>query len=224
MNPLFLAAMFMAQAPAQNVVLVAIDGLRPAEVFTGGQRSLMREVENESGLVQRFWRETPEERRRTLMPFLWGQVAREGQVFGNAARGSPAKVTNLRRCSYPGYNEMLTGFADPRILNNEHPANPNVTVFEWLSRQPGLEGQVQAFATWDAFFRIFNVARSGLDVRAGWVPPFARDLDRNATRDTLDALYRTTTPVFGGNALDAITWAAQKESLRTDHPRVLHRA
>lgn len=220
MNSLVMV-MLLTQAPAQNVVLVAIDGLRPAEVFTGGQRSLMHDVENEAGLVERFWRESPDERRRALMPFLWEHVAVEGQIFGNAARGSPMKVTNERRCSYPGYNEMLTGVADPRIEGNAHPANPNVTVFEWLSRQPGFLGRVQAFATWETFLRIFNVERSGLDVRAGWNPPFAQDLARTSAKDTLDALYRTTTPVFGGNALDAITWAAQKESLRTNRPRLL---
>jgi hypothetical protein len=220
MNSL-LIALLMAQAPAQNVVLVAIDGLRPSEVFTGGQRELMRGVENEAGLVERFWRESPEERRRALMPFLWGHVAVEGQLFGNAERGSPMKVMNERRCSYPGYNEMLTGVADPRIEGNEHPANPNVTVFEWLSRQRGFEGRVQAFATWETFNRIFNVERSGLDVRAGWNPPFEGDPERTSAKDTLDSLYRTTTPLFGGNALDAITWAAQKESLRTNRPRLL---
>lgn len=220
MNALVLAVL-ISQAPAQNVVLVAIDGLRPTEVFTGAQRELMREVENEAGLMDRFWRESPDERRRTLMPFLWEQVAVKGQIFGNAARGSPVKVTNERRCSYPGYNEMLTGVADPRIEGNEHPANPNVTVFEWLSQQRGFEGRVQAFATWETFTRIFNVERSHLDVRAGWVPPFANEQPRNPTRDVLDELYRTTTPLFGGNALDAITWAAQKESLRTNRPRVL---
>lgn len=220
MNALFIA-LLLAHAPAQNVVLVTIDGLRPLEVFAGGQRELMRDVENEAGLVERFWRAHPDERRRALMPFLWERVALEGQIFGNAARGSPVKVTNAQRCSYPGYNELLTGVADPRIEGNDHPANPNVTVFEWLAKQRGFEGRVQAFATWDTFYRIFNVERSGLDVRAGWVPPFGGDPVRTSAKDTLDALYRTTTPLFGGNALDAITWAAQKESLRTNRPRLL---
>jgi hypothetical protein len=155
------------------------------------------------------------------MPFLWTQLARDGQLFGSAELGSPMRVTNERRCSYPGYNELFTGVADPRIRGNEHPNNPNVTVLEWLAQQPGFEGRVQAFATWDTFYRIFNVERSHLDVRAGWEPPFANDPVRTSAKDTLDAIYRTTTPLFGGNALDAITWAALKESLRTNHPRVL---
>jgi hypothetical protein len=227
MNWVIFAATLLAAPPlppAQHVVLVVTDGLRPDEVFTGAERALISEaggVENVPGCLERFWRETPGARREALMPFVWGTVARDGQVLGNPALGSPARLTNTRRVSYPGYNELLTGAADPRITGNDAPANPNHTVFEWLAAQPGFEHRVQAFATWDTFFRIFNVGRSHLDVRAGWNPPFAEDAARTDAKDTLDALYRTTTPFFGGNALDALTWAALKESLKTNHPRVL---
>ena len=219
--PLILALLSSQPSQARNVVIVTLDGLRPTEVFDGAQRVLMHGVESEQGLVDKYWRDEVDARRQALMPFLWSHVAREGQLFGNAARGSPMQVTNERRCSYPGYNELFTGVADPRILNNAHPANPNVTVFEWLAQQPGFEGKVQAFATWDTFFRIFNVERSQLDVRAGWEPPFAKDPERTSAKDTLDSIYRTTTQAFGGNALDGLTWASLKESLRTNRPRVL---
>jgi hypothetical protein len=208
-------------APTRNVVVVTIDGLRPSELFTGGARELMRGVEDEAGLVSKYWREEPLARRTALMPFVWSVVAREGQVFGNAALGSPMRVQNEQRCSYPGYNELLTGWADPRITGNAAPANPNVTVLEWLAQQETIDGRVQVFATWETFFRILNVERSGLDVRAGWRPPFAHERVRTPARDTLDAVFRSTTPLFGGNALDAITFAALREALRTDRPRVL---
>jgi hypothetical protein len=42
--------------------------------------------------------------------------------------------------SYPGYNEVLTGFYDPRIDSNDKKLNPNITVFEWLHRKPGFGG------------------------------------------------------------------------------------
>lgn len=99
--------------------------------------------------------------------------------------------------------------------------NPNVTLLEWLNARDAYAGRVQVFATWDTFFRIFNVERSGIDVRAGWTPPFVRETQRTPTRDALDALFRTATPVFGGNALDAPVFTALKESLRTEKPRVL---
>lgn len=221
MHALPILVSLLAAQPAQNVVVIAIDGLRPSEVFTGGERVLMHGVEEEQGLVDKYWREDVDERRRALMPFFWEHVTKEGQVFGNAALGSPAKVTNALRCSYAGYNELFTGAPDSRITGNAYGPNPNVTVFEWLAQQRNIDGRVQSFATWDAFFRIFNVERSKLDVRAGWEPPFAKELERTRARDAIDTIYRTTTPMFGGNALDAITFAALTESLRTDRPRVL---
>lgn len=224
MSPLPLVSMLaLAQlaGPSRNVVLVTIDGLRPDEVFTGGARPLMRGVEDEAGLVSKYWRPDVSARREALMPFLWNVVAREGQVFGNSALGSPMRVQNEQRCSYPGYNELLTGAPDPRITGNAHGPNPNVTVLEWLAQQDSVGGRVQTFATWETFFRILNVERSGLDVRAGWSPPFAHERVRTPARDTLDAVFRGTTPMFGGNALDAITFAALREALRTDRPRVL---
>ena len=53
------------------------------------------------------------------MPFLWNVVAKQGQIFGNQAKGSKAQATNRMHFSYPGYSETLCGFVDPRIDSNE---------------------------------------------------------------------------------------------------------
>jgi hypothetical protein len=45
--------------------------------------------------------------------FLWGVMARQGQVWGNRQAGSEAWVTNGFNFSYPGYHELFGGFADP---------------------------------------------------------------------------------------------------------------
>jgi hypothetical protein len=214
----------LAATPAQHVVVVVSDGLRAREVFEGAERALMGRqggVECEDGLVEKYWRPTAEARRAALMPFLWGTMAREGQLLGSAGLGSPLRVSNPRRLSYPGYNELFTGVADPRIDSNAYGENPNTTVLEWLSRQPGFEGRVQVFATWETFFRIFAVGRSGLDVRAGMEPPFAADPERTPLKDSIDGFYRATTPVFGGNALDSFTELALEASLEHTPPRVL---
>ena len=50
-----------------------------------------------------------------MLPFLWNVVAREGQIFGDSSKGSLVRVTNGLWFSYPGYNEMLSGAADPRV-------------------------------------------------------------------------------------------------------------
>ena len=116
------------------------DGLRWQEVFRGAAPALMNRkhghVTNVSALKKAYWRESVEASRQALMPFLWTVIAKQGQIFGNRDKGSDAYVTNQLNFSYPGYNETLCGFADPRVHSNDKVPNPNVTVLEWLSGHP----------------------------------------------------------------------------------------
>lgn len=163
-----------ADGPAQNVILVMSDGLRWQEIFGGAEAGLMDKahggVEDEAALKKAFWRETPEARREALMPFLWGVIARQGQVYGNRKAGSDAWVTNGLNFSYPGYNETLTGAPDPRVKSNDKIPNPNVTVLEWLNGKAKYRGKVAAFGSWDVFPFIFNAERAGFLVNAGYDP------------------------------------------------------
>jgi hypothetical protein len=229
-RPVLLAAAMLtpfaaaAEGPrTRHVVLIVADGLRWQEVFGGAERELMDEtcggVEAPDAVVREFWRPTPEERRQALLPFLWGTVAREGQIWGNAAEGSFARVTNGLDFSYPGYNEMLSGAADPRMDTNDPVPNPNVTVFEWLNQRPGLTGRVSAYATWSVFDAIFNRARSNLRVCAGWrpvatclAPPVPAMLKR---------LYETTTLYWRDNVWDSLLQASVLEEIRRHRPAVL---
>jgi hypothetical protein len=154
---------------APNVILVVSDGLRWQEVFRGADSTILfgdaRAPGDQAERARRtYWRSTVAQRREALMPFVWGTLAREGQLLGNRDLESRVEVTNGMKFSYPGYNEMLTGRPDPRIDNNEFGPNPNVTVFERLNRWGGFRGRVAAFGTWDTFRDIFNVDRSGIDV------------------------------------------------------------
>lgn len=224
-----LAPALVAQArPAlrtRNVVLFVIDGMRWQEVFTGAERALIsREpggVRDTAALRRDFWRETPNARREALFPFLWGTVAKQGQVFGNRTKGSDAHVTNSYRFSYPGYSEILTGTFDPRIDSNDYPPNPNETVFEWLAKRPGFKGKVGAVATWDAFRRIFNRERAGIPVLDSWDPPFANVKQPTERMQLIDELYRTSVHYWDGNAFDAPMQLAAKEFVRANAPRLL---
>ena len=77
----------------RNVVLIVLDGVRWQEVFTGADPTLLN---SEHGGVsvdlntfgKEFWRDDVAERRQVLFPFLWRIVARQGQIFGNQAKGS----------------------------------------------------------------------------------------------------------------------------------------
>jgi hypothetical protein len=153
---------------SENVVLVVTDGLRWQEVFRGADSSLANRqwggVEDTAAFRREYVRPDARSARETLLPFIWTVIGRDGQLIGDSAGGSIATVTNGLKFSYPGYSEMITGHADPRIDRNDAPPNPNLTVFEWLEHQPGLRGRVAVFGTWDAFPRIFNRERSGLPI------------------------------------------------------------
>src|SRR6202035_5940784 len=83
----------------QNVVLIVSDGLRWQEIFTGADSTLLNEKEGGSWLAEtelrkRYWRADADARRAVLFPFLWGTVAKQGQIYGNQLKGSVAHVTN----------------------------------------------------------------------------------------------------------------------------------
>ena len=60
-----------ADRQTRNVVLITLDGLRWQELFGGADESLMNaefgNIKGEAALRERFWRDTPEERRQVLM-------------------------------------------------------------------------------------------------------------------------------------------------------------
>lgn len=207
----------------RNVVLVVTDGLRWQDVFAGADSSIMfgdaRYLGDTAATRRDFWRPTIEERRRAMMPFLWNTIARRGQLYGNATRGSRAQVTNGLKFSYPGYNEMLSGAADPRIRTNSFGPNPNVTVFEWLAKTRTFAGRVAAFGTWGVFNDIFNRQRAGSFVHAGWSTPISTP--QTAADSLLDRMYATTSRAWDDNTYDSFMQASLLEYLRVNRPRVL---
>jgi len=194
---LLVAASAACAGNTHTVVLIVSDGLRWQEVFSGADPALLDEKNGgnwvaEVELRKRYCSDDVAERRRLLFPFLWGTVAARGQLFGNQTRGSIAAVTNGKAFSYPGYNEMTTGYPNDAIDRNEFGPNPHATVFEWLNADPELHGKVAVFGTWNVFDDIFNRARSRLIMQTGWAPPpkGAHDTPRDAL---LRDLYATTT-------------------------------
>jgi phosphopentomutase/2,3-bisphosphoglycerate-independent phosphoglycerate mutase family metalloenzyme len=208
----------------RNVVLLVSDGLRWQEIFTGADPQLLNEKnggiwDKEEDLKRAFWRDDVNERRKLLFPFIWSTVAAHGQIFGNQTKGSVARVTNTYWFSYPGYNEMLSGHADPRVNSNEFGPNPNVTVFEWLNGLPDLHGQLAVFATWDTFKDIFNVARSHLPLQVGWDLPYKGEV--NARQGLMNELYRTTTRLEDTDVYDSFLQIPLMDSFARAQPRVL---
>ena len=208
----------------RNVVLIVLDGVRWQEVFNGADTTLMNSEHggvwgDVNTLRKEFWRDDVAERRQALFPFLWGVVAKQGQIFGNQTKGSVAHVANDKAFSYPGYNEILTGHPDPRIDSNEFGPNPNVTVFEWLNRDPELHDKVAVYATWSAFTDIFNQKRSGLKVQAGWELPEKGKLTPH--QEVVNELYQNLTRYDETDVFAALLQIPLMEFVQKEHPRVL---
>lgn len=204
----------------QRVVFVMMDGLRWQEVFRGADSTLAADGE----YMRSPWAASAraqfvdvEDRRAALMPFVTGTMATQGALIGNRDAGSCARVTNTMWFSYPGYNEALTGKADPRINSNEYEANPNVTLLEWLNRQRDFQGRVRAVTSWDAFPRIINAERSSVPVSAGVTPVETTD----PAMRMLNALLADTPHPWRGVRLDAFTHQIALDALRHERPRVL---
>jgi hypothetical protein len=208
----------------QRIIFLMTDGLRWQEVFNGADLTLMSKenggVADPEPLKKLYWRDDLQARREALMPFLWTTVAKQGQLYGNRALQSDAYVTNGLNFSYPGYNETLTGFADPRINSNDKNLNPNVTVFEWLNQKPAFHGKVAAFGAWDCFPFIFNAQRSGLFVNAGFDP--LRLSPTTPQLDLLNQLKSEEPPFLEEEPVDAITFRTALEYLKLQQPKVLY--
>lgn len=208
----------------ENVVLIVSDGLRWQEVFTGAEAALLNPKSgggwsSESELRKKYWRDDPAERRKLLMPFVWGTMAQKGQIFGNQTKGSVAQVSNDKWFSYPGYNEMTVGFPNPQIDSNEFGPNPNATVFEWLNRAADFQGRVAVFGTWDAYERIFNEPRSKLAFQIGWNLPRKTG---DASHDAMLAQMFTTTTHFDEEDLpNSLLQPPLLDYVKSRHPRVL---
>ncbi len=208
----------------RNVVLVTADGVRWQDIFRGADPALLNKddggVTDVESLKRDFWRESQAARREALMPFLWNVVGRQGQIYGNADKGSAAKVANTMAFSYPGYNELLTGAPDSRIDSNDKFPNPNVTVFEWLNRKPSFQGKVTAVGCWDVFPFIFNVERSKLYVNAGWVPLEPPVLSESQIM--LNKLINQAPRMWDDSREDSLTFQVALEHLRRGSPRVFY--
>jgi hypothetical protein len=207
-----------------HVILVMTDGLRWQEVFRGADEKLLVPKRYFNGrsvkeLQEKYLAATAEERRERLMPFLWKTVIPAGQIYGDQDAHSDASVTNGFNFSYPGYNETLTGHGDPRVNSNDNVPNPNVTVLEWLNKQPGLQGKVAAFGAWNVIAAVVNAGRCGCTVNAGYDPFVMTPM---TPRMEMLNSWKTETPqVWDGEPFDAPVFGTAMEYIREKKPRVV---
>jgi hypothetical protein len=213
-----------AASKTKNVIVVTLDGYRWQDFFSGADDTLMNKqdggVKDVERLKKDYWRETPEARREAVMPFFWATIAKQGQIFGDAKRKAPTRLTNGLKFSYPGYSELFCGFADPTIKSNAKKANPNLSVLEFLHSKNTYKGRVAAFCTWDVFPSIFRSASNGIKVHTDWQPIVDEPLTprQKATNAMLPHLPR----YWPDNAFDVVTMEFAREHLLRHKPRVMY--
>ena len=206
---LFMSVTLMGQTKTktQNIILVTIDGFRWQELFNGADSSFLHNkqlVENTSKYEKRYWNDNLAERRKMLLPFIWGTIAEQGQIYGNRTKGCFVNVKNPYWFSYPGYNEILTGFADVRVNSNEFGPNPNVGVFEMMNKSAEFNGRIATFTSWDAFNDILNEKRSGLLVNAAFEK--MEGLKNGSKLELLNEMQTALPDIFDGVRLDGVTF------------------
>ncbi len=209
----------------QNLVIVTLDGFRWQEVFRGADRKLInakRFNSDRKGLKRKFWSTTAQERRKLLLPFFWSTLANEGQIYGNRDNGSKSEVANPHYFSYPGYNEIFTGFPDAGVNSNDKILNNNTNVLEFINSQADFKNKVAVFTSWDVFPWILNEKRSGLLINSGLEN---LEISDNKEFGLLNDLQHRSHNIAGDSVrLDALTYQFGKQYMKDYQPRVVYLA
>lgn len=203
----------------ENLVIVTLDGFRWQELFQGADSAIIfnpKYVKNKSA-VDHFWHHDLSSRREKLLPFFWNVIGRQGQLYGNRQHRNFVNCANPHWFSYPGYSEMFTGLADRKVNSNDKVMNPNTTVLEYLHQQPGFEGKVAAFSTWDVIPFVLREGVSGFPVSDGKEYALGDSLsERELLLQELQSLQARN-----GARSDAFTFYYAFEYLKRELPRVL---
>ena len=210
----------------ENVIVITTDGLRWQEVYKGMDSLIAANGRFNQGrgdsakIFENYWAANEMERRKKLLPFFWDSIGQKGQLYGNRAYDNKVDVANPYWFSYPGYNEIFTGYPDTAINSNDYMANPHTTVLEYINQQEGFKGKVAAFGAWAAFDRILNKERCGFPVVAAFS---ATGGDHPTPKEELiNAMLKNSYKPYGqGECLDVFTHYAAMEYLKEKKPRVL---
>jgi hypothetical protein len=154
------------------------------------------------------------------MPFLWNTIGTTGQIYGNRLLGNKVNTANPYWFSYPGYHEILTGYPDTAVNSNDYPPNPHVTVLEFLNQQPVYKGKVAVFGAWNAFDRIINEQRSGIQVVCGY--DTVKGILNEKQKLVNSMIQNAYKPWGSSECLDVFTHYMAFEYLKQNKPKVLY--
>jgi hypothetical protein len=209
----------------ENVIIITLDGFRWEELFGGIDNDLINDktyTKDPKGLKEMFGASTPEESRKKLLPFFWTEIASKGQLYGNRKTGNFVNVANRYQFSYPGYNEMFTGYPDTNISFNDKIPNPNKSVLEFINQQENFKNQVAAFTSWDVFSAIFNRERSKFLVNCGTEDIKIPGKQLSPEMQLLNKMQNGDPHFLGGDIRDdLLTYSIGLEYIKEYHPRIV---
>jgi hypothetical protein len=210
------------QKKSENIVIVTMDGLRWQEMFNGADSLLTFDtaaIYSHKYAEEHYWAGSAEERRKKLFPFIWSEISAKGMLLGNRKYENYFENKNPYWFSYPGYNEIFTGFPDTAVNSNDKIPNKNESVLEYLNKMPQYKNKVAVFGSWDVFAYIFNEKRSGLPVNDGFRNVEGKLTDKqkmfNQLQHEMPAIFHE------GERLDVATFNMGFEYMKANKPRIM---
>ncbi len=204
-----------------NIFIITIDGIRWQEVFNGADPAILNNNHYTSNvdLAKLMYLDSSvDQGRKKLLPFFWNVIERQGQLYGNRLYKNKFNVTNGYKFSYPGYNEIFTGYADVHISSNEKKNNLNTNVLEYLNSFDEFKNEIAAFASWDVFPYILSENRSGFRVYSGYDSIEEKgDFDLHIFNKAQKNLVKEKS----GTRQDILTFIAATEYIKVNKPRVV---
>lgn len=207
---------FSQTKEAPNLIIIAIDGLRWQEVYTGIDSTVIKNNQSKSNLknIEKLY-----PNRETLMPFFWKTFSKKAKLFGNRGINSNVEVSNPYWLSYPGYSEMLSGFVDKKINSNAFGDNPNPTILTLLQNRSAYHNKVVAFGAWSAFGRILDEKNSTFPVFHSFKE---YKNEKSTSANLLNKMNQEAIkPWFNGECLDVFTHNMAMDYLITQKPKVI---
>ena len=205
----------------QNIFIITVDGFRWQEIYTGADPALIdntRFVADTSLLRQLYWDTDPAVRRKKLMPFFWDVIAEKGQLYGNRLLDNKVNVKNFYKISYPGYNEILTGYTDPGVILNIRRNNKNINVLEYLNDKKEWHDKVVAFSSWNVFPYILNTDRSKLSNNSGY-----KEITDEQDDTAFQLINKMQESVIhkSHTRYDWLTFLSAREYIEEHHPKIV---
>ncbi len=205
----------------QNIFIITTDGFRWREVFDGADEALVSDAKyvKDTALTKYlYWDSTTALRRKKLMPFFWNVIAEQGQLYGNRLLGNKMDVKNWYKISYPGYNEILTGYSDPLLIPNIPVNNRNINVLEYLNAKENYAGKVVVFSSWNIFPYILNEKRNRLPFNSGY--HVADNTDEDSTTELINEVQNNVADKKH-TRYDWLTFLTAREYIGQHHPKIV---